>query len=64
MNQILIEINQILIKILQIVKIHVERIQERHFLKIKIPRSEIIQDLGAEKNVDTSRFWTRKTTIL
>ena len=30
------------------------------FLKIKKTTSQNIQDLDPEKNVDTSRFWTRK----
>ena len=30
------------------------------FSKSKNPTSKIIQDLDAEKNVDTSRFWTGK----
>ena len=40
-------------------KIHVEKIQ-KCFLKIKNPTSKIIQDLDAERNVDTSRFRTGK----
>ena len=30
------------------------------FSKLKNPTSKITQDLDAERNVDTSRFWTRK----
>ena len=41
-------------------QIHVKNIQECHVLKIKNPTSKIIQELDAEKNVDASRFWTRK----
>ena len=42
---------------------HVENFQECHFLDIKNnPMSKTIQDVDAEKNVDTPRFCTRKPT--
>ena len=34
--------------------------ENQHFLEIKNPTSKIIQDVDAETNVDTSRFWTGK----
>ena len=46
----------------KIIKYMSKNIQECHFIKIKNPTSKVIQELNAEKNVDTSRCWTGKQT--